>query len=338
MYIDVDKSEIKRGIKFWKNKGNKFSVLMLHYTADPLKDPETPEGASWYDKERAGTSLAQWNKEYEIDFASKSGKLVYGPDFCDYNPALSYDNPHWVEPFEWGEPCELLISLDFGQRNPTAALVGIWTLDNELYIVDEYYAAALPSKSSKDMFEKFAYIIAPGQEKEFLAMPLSKKRDIINSRFSIKVIDPTTRSKNRAKVVNGEEIQYSVVEEFYDHGWEFDLGNNDVNSGITRMREYMKIHPETGKPSIFFFKGKLPHFKEEMENYRYKTLTEIQSKTRNEPEEVMKKNDHTPDAGRYMIMTRPVTPMLRSKPLTRIQKDIQNMIRPQMSANNWDLD
>lgn len=337
MYKDIQKPEIIKGMKFWVNPNNKFPVLMLHYSADPMKDPDTAVGAEWYDRERAGTSLAQWNKEYEIDFASKSGKLVYGPDFCDYDPALGYDNPHWVDPYEWSEPCELLLALDFGQRNPTAALVGVWTLDEQLLIVDEYYQAALPSKASKDMFEKFAYLIAPGQEKEFLAMSISQKRDIVNQRFAIKVIDPTTRNKNRSKVINGEEIPYSVVEDFYDHGWEFDLGNNDVDAGITRVREYMKIDPTTGIPAVRYFRGKLPHYMAEKHNYRYKVLTEIQAKTRNAPEEVMKKDDHLMDTERYLHMTRPVTPHLRSKPLSRIQKDIQGLLRPQVSANDWDL-
>jgi len=336
MYKDIQQPEIIKGMKFWVNPKNKFPVLMLHYTADPDKDPDTVKGAEWYEKERAGTSLNQWNKEYEIDFVSKSGKLVYGPDFTDYDPSIGYDNPHWVEPFEWEEPCELLLALDFGQRNPNAALVGVWTSKHELYIVDEYYMPALPSKASRDMFEKFAYLIAPGQEKEFLAMPIAKKRDIVNSRFSIKVIDPSTRAKNRSKIIGGEEIPYSVKEDFEDHGWEFDLASNDVTAGITRVCEYMKINPATGKPAIMYFKGKLPNLLAEKANYRYKILTEIQAKTKNAPDEVIKKDDHVMDTERYLVMTRPITPVQVEAPKGRIAKDIESLLKPKMSAHDWD--
>ena len=325
-------------MKFWINPGNKFPVLMLHYSADPDKDPDTVKGAEWLDKEQAGTSKIQWEKEYEISFTSKSGKLIYGPEFCDYDPARGYSNPHWVEPYEWGEPCELLMGLDFGQRNPTAALIGVWTMDEELLIVDEYSEPGLPSYTSKRMFEKFAYLIAPGQEKEFLRMSAAKKRDIVNSRFSLKVIDPTTKNKNRSKVQNGEEIPYSVVEDFYDHGWEFELANNDVNAGFTRVREYHKINPLTGKPAIRLFKGKLDKYMKEKHNYRYKTLSEQQTRTHNEPEEPIKKDDHLMDAERYLLMTRPVTPSMKAAPLTRIQKDIRGLLRPKMMANDWDVD
>lgn len=338
MYSEVEKPELIKGIKFWKNEGNKFPVLMLHYSADPSKDPDTVEGKKWFDKEREGTSKLQWEKEYEISFTSKSGKLVYGPDLSDYDPNLGYRNPHWVEPYEWAEPCELMIALDFGQRNPTAALIGVWTMDEELLIIDEYAKAAIPSVSSREMFEKFAYLIAPGQEAEFLRMSPAQKRDIVNQRFSIKVIDPSTKSKNRTKVVQGEEIPYSVVEDFYDHGWEFDLGSNDVDAGITRVREYMKINPTTGTTAVKYFKGMLPHYMTEKHNYRYKTLTEQQAKTRNAPEEVIKKNDHLMDAERYLLMTRPITPNLPKKVKTRIQKDIENLLKPQVQVTDWDID
>jgi hypothetical protein len=338
MYSEINKPEIIKGMKFWRNPNNKFPVLMLHYSADPDKDPDTEKGKVWYEKEREGTSKMQWEKEYEISFTSKSGKLVYGPDFCDYDPNRDYANPQWVEPFDWDEPCELMMSLDFGQRNPNAALIGVWTMDEELLIVDEYYSAAIPSKASKEMFEKFAYLIAPGQEKEFLRMSASQKRDIVNQRFSIKVIDPSTRSKNRTKVVAGEEIPYSVVEDFYDHGWEFELGNNDVDAGITRVREYMKVDPVTGQTSVKYFKGMLPNYRREKHNYRYKTLTEQQAKTRNAPDEVVKKDDHLMDSERYLLMTRPITPKRRAAAPTRIQRDINNLLRPKIQDTDWDQD
>lgn len=337
MYRDIDKPEIAKGIKFWVNPGNKFPVLMLHYSADPDKDPDTAKGAEWMDKEKAGTNKAQWDKEYEISFSSKSGKLIYGPDFCDYDPSLGYSNPHWVEPFEWSEPCELIMALDFGQRNPTAALIGVWTMDEELLIVDEFYEPGLPSYTSKKMFEKFAYIIAPGQEKEFLRMPADKKRDIVNRRFSIKVIDPTTKNKNRSAVKDGQEVPYSVLEEFYDHGWEFELGNNDVNAGFTRVREYLKVDQE-GRTHLKYFRGKLENFKREKHNYRYKVLSEQQARTHNEPEEPIKKDDHLMDTERYLLMTRPVTPKMPSAPQTRIQKDIANLLKPKMVVTDWDVD
>jgi|TARA_R100001530_G_scaffold135127_1_gene111567 hypothetical protein len=325
MFADVKKPELARGLKFWKNK-NTFSIIMLHYAADPNKDPER-DGAEWVKEEKKGVTKAAWNKEYEIDFTTKSGKLIYGNDFCDFDPKI-----HFISAFEHQEPYEQLLSLDFGQRNPTCALVGIWTQENVLYIVDEYYKAGLPSYSSKYMFEKFSPYMG-----DLIENSLSERRRLIDSAFGIRVIDPSTRAKNRVKKKDGEEEEYSVIEEFYDHGWDFEPGNNDVDAGITRVREYFQLN-EDQKAHLYIFKDKCPNLCWELEHYRYQEYTEIQQKSRNKSEQPVKKDDHAVDTLRYMMMTRPNTPQNPSKPKTRIQKDIANLLKPQIITHNWDQD
>jgi hypothetical protein len=327
MYKDIRKDEIIKGVKYWKNPNNRFNVFMIHYSADPNKDPER-EGKTWFENERKGVPLYSWNKEYEIDFNTKSGKLVYGKEFCDYD-----ENIHCINSFEFDKG-ELLISLDFGQRNPTCALVGLWTPDNKLYIIYEYYKPALPSVSSREMMQQFKpYFSADITEKT-----LSEKRRIIDATFQIKVIDPTTRSKNRTKKIQGEEIEYSVIEEFYDNGWEFEPGINAVEAGITRVREYMQINPNDGRPSLYIFKDRCPNLILELRKYRYKENTEQQAKTKNLSEEVVKKNDHAVDALRMMIMTRPFNPLIQERPLNRIERDIQRLLKPRIISDNWSFD
>lgn len=319
-YKDVSQKEAIRGLKVWKNPKNKFTVAMLHYTADEARDPER-QGEEWFKNERAGVPLADWNKEYEIDFSSRAGKLIYGPEFCDFSPTI-----HFINSFEI-ERCEYLMALDFGQNNPTAALIGAWTLDNRLYVIDEYYKPALPSVSSREMFKQFSYLLSDNAD--FEQKSISQKRQTADIAFQIKVIDPSTTAKNRTKVKEGEEIPYSVLEDFYDHGWDFSTANNDLEGGITRIREYFQLD-SNGKAHLYIFKDKCPNLCIELLNYRYKKLTELQEKTRNESEEPVKKNDHACDALRYMIMTRPFNPTEIEKPKTRIQRDIENLTRPKV--------
>ena len=316
-YSEVPQSEIFKGVKSWRNPGNNFRVAMVHYTADPDKDPDR-EGLKWYRNERKGVPKADWEKEYEIDSSTKSGKLIFGPDFCDMR-----DDVHFIPSFKITEPVEYLMSLDFGQRNPTAALIGAWTRKGELYIIDEYYRPALPSVSSSEMFEKFAYLFS----EPLLGKTIDQKRNLANDLFQIKVIDPTTKSQNRSKVQDGEEVEYSVLEEFYDNGWEFELGNNDVTTGITRIREYFRISPE-GHTRIKIFQDKCPKLYQELKNYRYKEISDAQSRDKNDSEEPVKKNDHAIDSARYMVMTRPATPTEPEKPKTKIQKHIESLIKP----------
>jgi hypothetical protein len=325
-YIDVKQPEVIKGLKLWKNPKNRFTVAMLHYSADPEKDPDR-EGKEWHDNEKLGTLKATWMKEYEIDFTTKSGKLIFGSEFCDFDPTI-----HFINSFEIPEPYELLLSLDFGQRHPTAALVGAWTKDSVLYITDEYHKPAIPSVSSRDMFKEFGYLMSDLEDKS-----LSQKRDIAMTTFGTRVIDPSTISKNRTKVRDGEEIPYSIIEDFWDNGWDFEPGSNDVDASITRIREYFQLDSNR-KAHLYIFKDKCPELCAELLVYRYKELTEVQQKTRSDSEDPIKKNDDCVDALRYMMMTRPKTPSIAPKPLTRIQQDIEQLLKPKIISSDWDDD
>jgi hypothetical protein len=326
MYKDINKPELIKGLKVWENPNNRFTVAMLHYSADPTKDPER-EGAKWYENEKLGTPKATWLKEYEIDFSTKSGKLVFGSDFCDFDK-----NIHFINSFELPEPYDLILGLDFGQRNPTYALVAAITMNGTIYIIDEYYNPALPSVSSKEMFKKFDYLM--GNQIE--GKSIREKRIIANTAFSLKVIDPSTSAKNRSKIRHGEEIQYSVLEEFEDHGWDFELAQNDVLSGITRIREYLQLDSNK-EAHLYFFKDKCPNLCHEFTNYKYREFSKHIKRERNQSEEPVKKDDHAVDALKYLMLTRPATPEKPRRELTRIEKDIQNLLKPKVLLDDWDI-
>jgi len=325
-YKSVDKPEYMPGFKLWENPKNGYTVAMVHYSADPDKDPER-DGAEWYEAVRKGMPKAKWEKEYEIDSSTKAGSLVYGPDYCDFSP-----EHHLIKSFPIPEPYELLIGLDFGQRNPTSALIGAWTSDNRLYIIDEYYKPNIPSKSSREMFEKFAHYMGKTVA-EMKKLTYDEKRSLAINRFTERVIDPTTIAKNRTKKVGPtQEIEYSVIEEFWDNGWDFVPGINDVQSGITRVREYFGILE--GKARLYVFADKCPNLARELQTFRYKPQTEKQLKSANPTDQVVKKNDHAVDALKYLVATRPATPTIQQKAKTVIQLDIESKLRPRIMTDD----
>jgi hypothetical protein len=57
-----------------------WTVIRIHYSADPDKDPETPVGAAWLEHAQQGMSKARWRKEFEIDYEALGGQLVF-PNF-----------------------------------------------------------------------------------------------------------------------------------------------------------------------------------------------------------------------------------------------------------------
>lgn len=69
-------TEVRQGLTKWQNPVNKFTVLRLHYSADPRK-----RTAKWKENARAGLTWAEWMREYEIVSSSFEGVPVYGDDF-----------------------------------------------------------------------------------------------------------------------------------------------------------------------------------------------------------------------------------------------------------------
>ena len=326
MYEDIQKDEEIKGVKFWQNERNNFHVLMLHYTADPEKDPER-EGKEWFEKERRSSPKAVWQKEYEIDFTTKAGLLVFGSEFCDFSP-----KKHLINSFELGDDVELFMAMDFGQRNPNAALVGAVNGRGQVFIIDEYFNPAIPSVASREMFEKFGYLM-PGYDK---ALTIREKQLLANNTFFEKVIDPSTGHKNRTKIIEGEEIVYSVIEDFDDNGWDFGRAHNDWEAGITRVREYFSIDG-SGDSNLYIFADKCPNLVWELQHYRYQEHSEQNSRKQNSSEKPMKKDDHAMDALRYLMMTRPQVPQQLEKKLTLLQKDVQRLMKPKI-YNSFDVD
>lgn len=320
--------EVIKWVKVWKNINNKFTIFALHFSSDPVKDPDR-DWKEWYKKEREWMPKAKWNKEYELDFESKAGQLIFGSEYCDFSPWI-----HFIDSFnvKW----ELILSLDFGQSNPTVWLVGCYDKNGVLYIIDEYYKPAIPSVSSREMFDQFAPHFKR-EVPEWKKYDYDLKRDIADDTFQIKVIDPTTRSKNRTKVKEWEEIQYSVKEDFYDHGWDFELWNNDWDSSITRLREYFQLDGNW-KAHLYIFKDKCPHLCWELQRYKYREQTESQERVSNKSERPTKKHDDSVDSLRYLIMTRPNKPMAPKQELNVIQRDIQRLLKPVNLSASWDVD
>lgn len=60
------------GVAFWENPHNGFTVLAVHYTADPEK-----RTTSWLEESKRGYDESSWQQEFELSFSSWAGKPVY---------------------------------------------------------------------------------------------------------------------------------------------------------------------------------------------------------------------------------------------------------------------
>ena len=90
-----------QGVRMWHNPKNKFVVLEIHYTADPLKrDPSYKESI------KSSVPLQQYLREYEIQWDTYSGHAVYANEFGDIHILHEEPKPSVGLP--------MLIAFDFG--------------------------------------------------------------------------------------------------------------------------------------------------------------------------------------------------------------------------------
>lgn len=215
------------------------------------------------------------------------------------DPKTYFPVGHWM----W------ILGLDHGFNNPTA--VGWYAINTEGWIVkfDEWYKNDLTVDQHAEVIKQ--------KIKEHGRFP-----DLL-------IADPALKQKNG---VSGTSIQ----QEYQKYGLSFIMGNNDVKAGIIRVKKYFtpanypgpsgpsrhplfggtqKLQGATddvvapcvgGKYSRLLIDPKCVHTLKEHKTYRWKTYTDKKKQYENNPyDEPHKKDDHTCDETRYVIMSQP---------------------------------
>lgn len=119
------------------------SVMTLHYSAIPERDPDTDAGADWKRRERAlYSSQSAWNKEQEIDAHAMGGEAVFGPILGNPNfyKVVVISDPYWTPHPTW----DVAFGFDHGKTNATALL--------KAYITREEIDPATGSKKPLDIY------------------------------------------------------------------------------------------------------------------------------------------------------------------------------------------
>jgi hypothetical protein len=105
--MKVDDHQMMTGMRCWHNQKNKFTVLELHYTADPQKRHD-----SFRESIKNQMPLVEYLREYELHWDTFTGFPVY-PEFSKLH--ITNEEPHPMA----GLP--MLVGVDFG-LTPAAVL------------------------------------------------------------------------------------------------------------------------------------------------------------------------------------------------------------------------
>jgi len=212
-------------------------------------------------------------------------------------------------------------SMDHGFNNPTAWLWHVALPDGTIITFSEHYARELTVTQHAEI------VLARDAE-------LGKVPDITLG-------DPATQQRQG---VTGT----SIAAEYALKGIYIAPGNNDVQIGVGKMQEYLKINPKTNKP-YWLITENCDNLIREMQRLRWRTYSSKKAiGEHNAQEEIHKKDDHACDSARYFFSSQPnlapaeevVKPdALKSNGLKRYDEALAEMFngnyQPEASATKW---
>ena len=257
------------------------TVVRLHYSADPDKNPETAAGKNWFDKMSGrylgSTASLGWRREYEIDFKAGSGELVF-PDFLNWDTV--------IDSFPIPDTYNLYGGLDWGSRNPVSFHVYAESPDQQFYSIWEYYEKG-------------------NQTNVFEVSKMMKHLCPYYDRLQWIAYDPSMNSENQQR----KDGNISIIRMFQEEVAEAD-----------RVDKLMSASGRSDMLAIQFFKtlfisNRFKFFREcvrqidEFTNLKYPERTE----RTNEPEKILDKDNHSWDEAKYFILSHPSAQIVKEK-------------------------
>lgn len=204
-----------------------------------------------------------------------------------------------IDPFEIPVEWNKVIALDHGVTNPTAVLFAAIDWDGKVYIFDEHYEAGKIVSYHADAI---------------------KRRDYQNVKDYL--IDPSCRAKTNPKA--GQF--YSIIDEYAENGINFMPADNALLAGINRVNTFFKEN------RLFIFKNCVNTIRE-ASNWKWRKIKP--GVLKNEPDEPEGRNDHTCDAMRYIIMSRPTVSLKDLSPRIERGSVASFMEEDEMKLKNW---
>lgn len=193
---------------------NGFYAVRLHYSADPLKDPETAEGTKWVIESKKGCSDNDWQQEMEINPNIFTGTPVF--------PVFDYAI-HTKEKIKLNYDYPVIFGYDFGYHFP--AMVAMQWTGHELNILYEW----VPKDIDNWEFGHGAH-----------------KRIAMFESWGVTVKNFTGHEANRIH----EDSRSTTKEIFQRIGIELNIVENpDVIRRVAKIRNLIRLRD--GRPSLY---------------------------------------------------------------------------------------
>lgn len=252
------------------------NVLEIHYSADPSKDPDTPEGSLWKVRELlgypGGESGAKWRREMEIDFYVQGGQLVFPNMEANRNRIC-------IKPFDIPAEWSLYGSFDYAGRGVTAFLVhAVNHKEEDYYTVWEFYKVNSGYVNTANAIKKCPYY----------------------DRLEWIVADPSIWTPTQEQ--KGQKELVSMAQLFAEQGIVFMKGKRGGDNEFAELinETLWKGMSEGVQPKYRMFETCEKHWWE-MSRWRYMDYTTATQSYRNLKEQMVDKDNHTIDALKYFL-------------------------------------
>lgn len=293
------------------------SVMRLHYSAIPERDPDTKEGAAWKKRERAAySSEAAWKKEQEIDYLAQGGESVFGAILGnpEYYQQIVISDPNWFPDPRW----DVAFGFDHGKTNATCLLKAYITRKTidpvtgeerpfDIYFAGEYYSMRRGPSGEEPL--GWQNNIDQNVE-QMLRMPdLERKRWI--------VADPSIFDETQAH----KQGDYTAIHaEYKDAGFYSMRPYEGVRSDVTfaewllsdywgglvkgkRPRVFIVCRTPSERPQPGLHEYDCPNLMWELKRAKRVEMSTRQLLTKNPSDALVDKNNHARDAMKYMLGT-----------------------------------
>jgi hypothetical protein len=262
-------------------------VIRIHYSADPGKDPDTPAGAKWVDKELQGyrgKTDPRWRKEMEIDFDAHGGQLLF--------PYLLENEKHiYISPVKI-KKMNMIAGLDYGTRNPSAFEVLSVDYDGHISVIWEYYE---PPKKKDEGDEEFR------QRKGYKTLSAAIKRCPYFSKSLIIYADPSLWNKTQES--EDPKNLRSMADLFVQEGVYLSPGQRGRDFTCYEKLN-SKIWKDPTSPRLTIMRN-CKWLWWELQRLRFADFSAATMVNKNLQEKIVDKDNHAWDAFKYAVMTIP---------------------------------
>jgi len=267
-------------------------VLRLHYSASPDKRPGTPEGDVWLKKALIGYSGGlknpRWQKEMEIQYGALGGTRLFPEweQWCGLGRII-------IHPFE-PEGYKLYGSYDHGWRNPASYHVHGINGDGNIVTLWEIYGSHIAVTKMADAIKGNDITLPDGRRYHGNPWP---------GRESFKIADPSIYAEDQPM---SDGTNKSIAELFRREGVYFTKGER---GGDTMVAEWLHGHfwKDPQNP-LYRITTDCPKLIWEIGQQRHKEFSAKVALNRDQPEELVDKDNHAWDDLKYFLKRFPPKP------------------------------